>query len=357
LHRINEELLALLADGAYHSGEVLSARLGITRAAIWKQVESMRRRGILIDSAGKRGYRMTMPDDPLFPPLMHAPGCRIEYSYETASTNARATELARQGAEEGTLALAEVQTGGKGRRERCWASPLGGVWCSLVLRPTRPPAEAQRIPLVTAVAIAEACEDTTGLKPGVKWPNDLLIGGRKLCGILLEMSVEAERVQYLTMGVGINVAQRSEDFPEEIRGTATSLAIECGAPVKRGDVLRAFTERLWHWYRRLESGGDSFYHEVFMPAYVARSVTLGRDVTVVSDAGTYAAHAETIGGSGELIVRTADGTTQAVWAADVSVRAASGASAPSGGGLMSPSRPPPGEPHLSLRRHLPLGGR
>ncbi|GHU65505.1 bifunctional ligase/repressor BirA [Clostridia bacterium] len=336
MYRINEEFIGLLADGEYHTGEMLGERLGVTRAAVWKQIESLRERGIVIESAGKRGYRMIAPDDPLFPPLLSVPGCAIEYSYEIQSTNTRASELARQGAPEGTLVLAEIQTGGKGRRERGWVSPQGGLWFSLALRPSRPPVEAQRIPLVAAVAAAQACEDVTGLKPGVKWPNDLLLGGRKLCGILLEMSVEAERVQYLTMGVGINVAQRREDFPEVLRDTATSLAIEADvearakaeakdqtlgcAPIKRSDILRAFMARFWGWYRRLEADGGSYYHDVFLPAYESRSVTLCRDVMVVADAGTFAARAEGIGGSGELIVRGLDGGLRSVWAADVSVR-------------------------------------
>ncbi|MDR1598700.1 MAG: biotin--[acetyl-CoA-carboxylase] ligase [Oscillospiraceae bacterium] len=321
MYRNNETIVEILADGLHHTGEDIGAYLGVTRAAVWKQVEQARAKGLTIESSGKLGYRLIPPEDPLFPPLLDIPGCEIEYWHElVGSTNTRAAELARQGAEEGTLVLAEVQTGGRGRRERGWASPLGGAWFSLVLRPARPPSEAQRIPLVAAVAAAEACHDATGLFPGVKWPNDLMLNGRKLCGILLEMSVEAERVQRLVMGVGINVSQRRSDFPEALAETATSLAIEGGKPVKRGDVVRAFASRFWDWYRRLEAGGNAFYREVFLPAYASRSVTLGREVTVAADAGTYAAKAEAIGAAGELIVRMDGGALRPVWAADVSVR-------------------------------------
>ncbi|MDR1569184.1 MAG: biotin--[acetyl-CoA-carboxylase] ligase [Oscillospiraceae bacterium] len=315
-----DELLVILSDGMFHSGKTLSRRVGITRAAIWKRIEALRESGLTIDSAGKRGYRLIKPDDPLFPPLFSAPGCDVRYSFELPSTNTTAALLAAEGAAHGTLVVAEKQRAGKGRRGRGWASEVGGAMFSLVLRPTCAPARAQRTPLVAAIAVAEACETVCGVSPLVKWPNDVIVGGKKLCGILLELSAEAEQILYLVLGVGINVAQREKDFPENLRDIATSLAIESGHTVRRSDIITAFVERFFYWYKRMSSEPEYAFWHAFEPIYRERSATLGRRVNVAQASGSFEGTAIRLGDSGELIVRADGGEDRAVWAADVTVR-------------------------------------
>lgn len=263
---------------------------------------------------------MVIAGDALRPPLFSVPGCRVIYERAIGSTNAAAAELARAGAEHRTIVVAEEQTAGRGRRGRGWSSGLGGAMFSTILRPRFSPEAAQRIPLVASVAVAEACAGVCGISPGVKWPNDIMINGKKVCGILAESSAEDGRILYIVLGVGMNVCQSAEDFPPELRETATSLAMETGAAVMRSDFIRSFIERFFIWYNKMESMPAEFFWDQFEPAYRARSVTLGERVTVILSGESFEAKAERLGESGELWVSTDGGYRRAVWAADVSVR-------------------------------------
>ena len=238
-------------------------------------------------------------------------GCDIVYFEETDSTNKQARMLAREGAKHGTLVIADTQSAGRGRRGRGWISPAGeGVFMSLIVRPEMPPSEVAKMSLTLALAVARAIERETGLDARIKWPNDIVIGGRKVCGLLLEMDATAEKVNSIVAGVGINVHQSV--FDEEIAHTASSLDLLCGRRVSRSAIVRAFLEE----FERAAALAD----EEMMQAYRGRSATIGQRVQVIGLSGTYTGTAQGITESGTLLVEADDGEVREVLAADVSVR-------------------------------------
>lgn len=238
-------------------------------------------------------------------------GCDIVYFEETDSTNKQARMLAREGAKHGTLVIADTQSAGRGRRGRGWISPAGeGVFMSLIVRPEMPPSEVAKMSLTLALAVARAIERETGLDARIKWPNDIVIGGRKVCGLLLEMDATAEKVNSIVAGVGINVHQSV--FDEEIAHTASSLDLLCGRRVSRSAIVRAFLEEF--------ERAAAFADEEMMQAYRGRSATIGQRVQVIGLSGTYTGTAQGITESGTLLVEADDGEVREVLAADVSVR-------------------------------------
>ena len=248
-------------------------------------------------------------------------GCKLGqplYFYEeTDSTNDRIRELAAEGAPEGTLAVAERQSAGRGRRGRAWEAPAGsGIWMSLLLRPDIPPVQASVLTLLAGLAISEAIEKETGLQAGIKWPNDVLIGGRKLVGILTEMDCDMERIHSVTLGIGINV--QTEVFSEELKEIATSLFLESGKRFDRAALTGAVLEGFTELYEVFVSAGGSF--APFRERYCRRCLNIGKEVLVL---GTepYTADALDITPEGELLVRRKDtGKTEVVFSGEVSIR-------------------------------------
>lgn len=238
-------------------------------------------------------------------------GQRVVYLDAVDSTNKYARALAAQGAAHGTLVLADTQSGGRGRRGRSWISPAGeGIFMSLILRPDMPPARVAKLSLLTALAVATAIERQTGLDARIKWPNDIVIAGRKVCGLLLEMDADEHAVRSVVAGVGINVHQQA--FDEEIAHTASSLDILSGGRCSRAAIVGAFLEAFEEAMEMDEAA--------MMRAYCARSATIGQRVQVISLTGTYTGTADGITDSGSLLVTGDDGERREVLAADVSVR-------------------------------------
>jgi BirA family transcriptional regulator, biotin operon repressor / biotin---[acetyl-CoA-carboxylase] ligase len=310
--QMKETVLAVLKghSGRYISGEELSRRLQVSRTAVWKHIGGLRDEGYDIESSPRLGYRLVSVPDLLLPSevrdgLRTAVLGREMVHYHTAdSTNRLARELAANGAPEGTLVVAERQTGGRGRLGREWQSPTGGIWVSLILRPALPPYQAQLFTLLAAVAAAEATAETTGLVPGIKWPNDLLVNGRKLVGILTEVSAEMEQVNYLVLGLGLNANVPAPAFAEELKESATSLLVETGSPVSRAGWLRSFLEHF-------EAGYCSAQQEGFadmLSRWRRYSVTLGRPVRVTVGERSREGIALDISEQGALLVRTDEGT-------------------------------------------------
>ena len=230
------------------------------------------------------------------------------------STNRYAKELAREGAAHKTLVMADEQTQGRGRRGRGWISPAGeGIFMSLILRPDMPPEQVPMISLHTAVAVCLAISRVTGLEAKIKWPNDIVLGGRKVCGMLLEMDADAQQVRSVVAGIGINVHQTQ--FPQEIAHTASSLDLLCGRRLSRMDVVRAFLAA----FDEVEAMGKADGGR-FMDAYRGSSATIGQQVQVISLTGTYTGTALDVTESGSLIVLDGEGQRREVLAADVSVR-------------------------------------
>ena len=239
-------------------------------------------------------------------------GQDIVYFKEIDSTNRYAKKLAGQGAAHGTMVLADTQTAGRGRRGHSWISPAGSsISMTLILRPEVPPAQVAKISLLTALATANAIRRVTGLDARIKWPNDIVAGGRKVCGMLMEMDATPERVASVVAGVGINVHQTQ--FPEEIAHSASSLDLLAGRRISRSAIVRAFLQE----YERVWALGD----ETMMRAYRERSATIGQRVQVIGLNGTYTGTAQDVTESGSLLVRAdEDGEVREVLAAAVSVR-------------------------------------
>ena len=308
----SEELvLAFLAEAGdeFVSGEAISDKLGLTRAAVWKHVEALRAHGYRIDAVPARGYRLAEVPDRVTPlelrPLLntHDVGQVLHWSEELGSTNDRAKELADEGAEHGEVVIAESQTAGRGRRGRTWVSPpRKNLYFSVVLRPDLTPSRAAELTLVGSLALCDALRQA-GVAAGIKWPNDLLASGRKIAGILTELAAEPDQVHWVVLGAGVNVNMRPEDFPAELRGEATSVLIERGHPAPRALLAAACLTALEDWIDRHAEEGFG----VVRDAWRARSVTLGREVVVQAEGRELIGTAEDIDDTGALLVRTRAG--------------------------------------------------
>ncbi|WP_224241366.1 biotin--[acetyl-CoA-carboxylase] ligase [Hyalangium gracile] len=314
-------ILGFLADGGedFTSGEALSSKLGLSRTAVWKHVEALRGKGYRIEAVPARGYRLVEVPDRLTPleltPLLatHDLGHTIHFHETVGSTNELAFRLAHDGAEHGEVVVTEQQTAGKGRRGRAWVSPPGlNLYFSAILRPELPPQRAAELTLVAAVALTEVLRET-GAEAFIKWPNDVQIEGRKVAGILTELSAEPERVHFVVLGVGVNLNAQEEHFPEELRATATSLALARGQRVPRALFAASLWNRLEEWLDlHVEMGFDAVRQR-----WKELSSTLGQDVLVRTDRREFRGLAEDIDTMGALLVRTEDGSVERVLAGDV----------------------------------------
>jgi BirA family transcriptional regulator, biotin operon repressor / biotin---[acetyl-CoA-carboxylase] ligase len=316
-----EIILGFLVEGRddFCSGEALSDKLGLSRTAVWKHVEALRGKGYRIDALPARGYRLMDVPDKLTPlelaPLLstHHLGQHIHFHESLPSTNVTAFQLAAEGAEHGEIVITEQQTAGKGRRGRAWSSPSGlNLYFSAILRPELPPQRASELTLVAAVALAEVLR-AQGADARIKWPNDVQLEGRKVAGILTELSADPDQVKFVVLGVGVNLNAGAGDFPPELAGTATSLSLVLGRRVNRA----LFTSALWG---RLEEWLD-LHHEVgFEPVrqrWMEMSSTLGQEVRVRVDRTELQGVAESIDAAGALMVRTPGGSLERVLAGDV----------------------------------------
>lgn len=317
-------LRALRAHPDGHvSGADLAQQLGITRAAIWNRIRELRQHGYDISASPQLGYRLESAPDLLLPDDLLAQlgptlvvGRNIRVFQQTASTNDIVEKLARDGVREGMVVLAESQTRGRGRLGRQWVSPPGrGIWCSVLLRPRLAPLQATRLTILAAVALARAMREVTGLDPEIKWPNDLLIRGRKAAGILIEMHAELEQVRHVILGIGVNVNLEAVDFPTGLRPLATSLKLELGAPVDRAALVVALLRALDRDYTRLREGR---FGEI-AGEWADRCGTLGREVRIRSGAREIRGRAESLDDAGALLVRGEHGRLERVIGGEVTL--------------------------------------
>lgn len=241
---------------------------------------------------------------------------RILLQETVPSTNDLAKELARQGAPHGTVIFAEAQTAGRGRMGRSFSSPAGqGIYCSVILRPAAKPEELMHLTAVMAEAARRAVAEVTGLGPEIKWVNDLVSGGRKLCGILTQMELKAGTVDFAVVGIGINCKEKKEDFPPELQEMATSLEMERGKPVERAQVAAALLRQIWLASEDLLKNPGPW-----LDGYREHCITLGKTVQVIGNGDVRQGFAEDITAAGGLIVRFADGSREIVDSGEVSVR-------------------------------------
>lgn len=318
----NEEMiLALLTDGGdqFTSGEALSGKLGLSRAAVWKHVESLRRKGYRIEAVSSKGYRLLGVPDRVTPLELTAHlqteeiGRTLHYRESLESTNELAFQLAMEGAGHGEVVIADQQTRGKGRRGRSWISPPGkNLYCSVILRPDLAPQRAPELTLVTAVAVAASLREV-GAPVEIKWPNDLLLNQLKVAGILTELSAEQDRIHFAVVGVGVNLNAEPTDFPEEIRALATSVRQALGRPVLRAPFAATMWARMEEWFRCHAESGFRPVRE----AWKQISATLGKKVLIKGERLEVQGVAEDIDEGGALLVRTARGTLERVLAGDL----------------------------------------
>lgn len=322
-----EAVLSLLRnEGAFLSGEEISRRLGLSRTAVWKAVDVLRREGYEIEARTGLGYRLAAAPDVLTEAEIRSflgetavVGRELRCFAELDSTN---NYLKTQtAAPDGTAAVADSQTAGRGRMDRSFQSPKGrGIYLSVLLRPPLPPERLLPVTALAGVAVCAAVERVCGVRPGLKWPNDPVLNGKKLCGILTEMSLEAEtgRVQSLVLGIGVNVGQGPEDFSPEVRKMATSLLQALGQPVSRPRLTAALLEELDRAYAALLAGDLSAY----LAAYRRDCVNLGKTVQLIPFGGGERETAQAVDVDGEfsLVIRGSGGRERTVRSGEVSVR-------------------------------------
>ncbi|SDH06722.1 BirA family transcriptional regulator, biotin operon repressor / biotin-[acetyl-CoA-carboxylase] ligase [Alteribacillus persepolensis] len=317
------KLLQLLmqTSDTFVSGQEISERLGISRTAVWKHIEELRKNGYELEAVPRKGYRLVHTPNHVTKAEIEAVlstnrlGKNIVYKGEVTSTQALAHDLARSGAEEGTIVVADEQREGKGRLGREWHSPPGtGLWCSLILRPDVPPQNAPQLTLLTAVAVTEAIKEATSIDASIKWPNDILIDQKKTAGILTEMQSEPDRVQAVIIGMGINVNQQMEHFPDELLSVATSLSISSNQQTySRAQVIAVILQRLEHWYDEYLKNGFTKVKQ----QWEKLSVTIGKEITATTVQKTIRGVAKGITEDGVLMLRKPDGDIEHIYSADI----------------------------------------
>ena len=321
-----EKVLQLLrAQEGYLSGEALSKELSLSRAAVWKAVESLRKDGYDIEARTGLGYRLASVPDALTEReirLYYGEGRvlgREIHCFDTIdSTNTYAKKLAMQGAPDGTVVVANSQTAGRGRMGRQFQSPKDkGIYLTVLLRPDLPPQRLMPVTAMAGIAVCDAVEKVCGVRPGLKWPNDPVIGNRKLCGVLTEMSLEGEtgRVQYLVLGIGINVAQVDADFTPDVAQIATSLNSHLGRSICRAELTAALIRELERLYLTLLTGDLTEY----LAAYRRDCVNLGKTVQLLGE-DREVVTAVDIDEEFGLVVRSESGVEKTVRSGEVSVR-------------------------------------
>lgn len=316
-----EILKQLRENGGYISGQELCERFGVSRTAVWKAVRQLEEEGFKIEAVRNKGYHLLdscdiMTKTELESRIEGAFGREVEYHNTIDSTNIRAKRLAEEGADAGTLVVSDCQEAGRGRRGRSWVSPPGeNIFMSLILRPDIPPASASMVTLTAALAVREGIEETAGLSAFIKWPNDIVSNGKKLCGILTEMSAEMEGVHYVVVGIGINANIR--EFPEEVKETATSLALETGEKIVRSRLIAAIMKAFEKYYGEFIRCGDLSELAGVYNSYI---VNRGGGVRVLDPNGEYTGRSLGIDKNGELLVKTDSGEIRKVISGEVSVR-------------------------------------
>ena len=305
------------------SGAELSQAIGVSRAAVWARVKDLRSLGYEIEASPHQGYRLVSSPD-----LLHADdllsrlgktrtiGRDIRVFEQTTSTNDVVEKLARDGVREGVVVFAEAQSKGRGRLGRKWLSPSKkGLWFSVLLRPDLRLDAATQLTIASATAIRRAIQSHTGLPTKIKWPNDILVNGKKVAGILTELNAELDRIKYLILGIGVDVNLSCGDFPPELRGAATSLKIESGASIPRAELAVVMLRELDKEYEKLAA--DQF--STVADEWESHCATIGQNVVIRAGPREIRGRAESLAESGALLLRTEHGHLEPIIGGDVSL--------------------------------------
>jgi len=327
IHMKAKILKMLRSTDGFVSGQSICEALDISRTAVWKYINQLKNDGYEFDAVSNKGYRIAgYPDivtkEELESQLESSEAVeqnvvkKVIYHEKTDSTNNLAKQAAEDGEESGTLFVAESQTGGRGRRGRTWVSPVGsGIWMTLLLRPQIKPSAASMLTIVSAMAVASAINDMVEKKCYIKWPNDIVMGNHKICGILTEMSAETDWTNYVVIGIGINV--NITQFDEEIKQSASSILLETGQRIKRSAVIVKFIKHFSKLYAEFMKTYDL---SALVEAYNAMLINCGRQVRIEENTSSYTAVAQGIDDKGRLIVVKEDGSQTKIVAGEVSVR-------------------------------------
>lgn len=316
---MKEKILEQLKKSTgYVSGQELCRTFGVSRTAVWKCIGRLQEEGYRIEAVRNKGYHLVSAPDilteseiaPLLPEHMGLMALQ-----EVDSTNEEAKRLAAKGNCHGTLVIAEKQTGGKGRRGRNWESPAGsGIWMTLIIQDAILPERASMLTLIAAMAVREGIQKATGLSCEIKWPNDIVSDGKKVCGILTEMSAEEGYVHYIVIGIGINC--NTESFPAEIASTASSIKLLTGRPVRRADIVGYVMQAFSRYYDRFKITQDM---NLLKEEYDSFLTNRGRDLLVLDPAGEYRAKGVGLADDGALVIETEEGR-KSIYSGEVSVR-------------------------------------
>ncbi|NFR42414.1 biotin--[acetyl-CoA-carboxylase] ligase [Clostridium botulinum] len=319
----NKILNKLKNSNEYISGETLSLELNVSRSAIWKHIKTLKNKGYVIDGISNKGYKLISSPNTLFPseidPLLKTKEIAktIQYYFELPSTNKTAKQLAdNNNVNNGTLIIAEKQTLGKGRFDRKWTSPSSGIWMSLILKPNIPPSEASKITQIAAASVYKALLNF-GINVSIKWPNDIFINGKKLCGILTEMKCDIDRIHYLVLGIGLNVNLNAEEITDELKDIATSLKLEFNKTFSKSLILSEILNNF-----------EPLYEKFILENNICEVLNICRQNSNLLNqkAKLITYHKEEIvtcigiNDNGELIVKDADGYEKAVTSGEISFR-------------------------------------
>lgn len=320
---MKEKILKILREtDTYVSGQKLCEQLGVSRTAVWKAINQLKEEGYEIDSVNNRGYRLNKVPDVMSEAeilsQLHTRwlGHPLHYLDIVDSTNIYAKELAERGAGHGTVVIGDQQTAGKGRLGRTWNSPRGcAIYITYLLRPDILPIHASRLTIVAALATTRAIEEVTNLTCGIKWPNDIVVDGRKVCGILTEMSADMDQIHHVVIGIGVNV--NMTEFDKEICTTATSLRLQTGEVVSRASVILSMLKYFEQYY-------DSFMQTEdlsgLLEEYNSHLVNRNKEVRIIERQKEWTAIARNMNVQGELVVETEDGVLHNIMSGEVSVR-------------------------------------
>lgn len=320
---IKTEILTILNNSDnYVSGQQLCEQLGVSRTAVWKVINRLKEEGYQIDSVSNKGYRLlSEPDiitkEAILSKLQTKYMGRLVFCYdEVTSTNTVAKRLADEGNVEGTLVVSDKQNQGKGRRGRRWESPKGtGVFMTVILKPQIKPEYASMLTLVAALALNDAITDLTGLEGKIKWPNDIVVNKKKVCGILTELSAEVDYINYVVVGIGINMSMR--EFPEELADKATSLLLESGKSINRAELIVRTMECFEGYYEEFLKTHDL---SGLKEAYTKVLINKDQEVKILAEPNSYTGIARGITNEGHLIVEKDNHELVKVYAGEVSVR-------------------------------------
>ncbi|MGX6442547.1 biotin--[acetyl-CoA-carboxylase] ligase [Neobacillus sp. K501] len=322
--QIRKDLLDAFTNAgeSYLSGQHLAELIGCSRTAVWKHIEELRKEGFELEAVRKKGYRIVKTPEKITADEIRLGlktrfiGQNIHYEESVESTQKIAHRLAYENVSEGTVIIAEEQLSGRGRMDRKWHSPkYTGIWMSLILRPNIPLPKAPQLTLLAAVAIVQAIEGLTDLSPEIKWPNDILIRGKKVTGILTELQAEADRINSIIIGIGMNVNQVEEDFPVELEKIATSLRIEQGKEISRAAMVREI-------FNNMEKLYNLYLAEGFLPIkllWESFAISVGRQITARTLMQTIVGKALGITEEGVLMIEDKQGVTHHVYSADIEV--------------------------------------